>query len=116
MEGNINEYKNIEYRVKEFENKIAMLVQENERLNGLIRTKNDDIEQLEKEKLQIHSEMMKYKNYEHKIAENEQIVQRLNDQLHNFKRDKEKLLEKNDHTDTRVRELENHLFMNNQEK
>ena len=55
LEGNINEYKNIEYRVKEFENKIAMLVQENERLNGLIRTKNDDIEQLEKEKLQLHS-------------------------------------------------------------
>lgn len=27
LEGNIHEYKNIEYRVKEFENKIAMLVQ-----------------------------------------------------------------------------------------
>ena len=35
--------------------------------------------------------MMRYKNYEHKIAENEQVVQRLNDQLHNFKRDREKL-------------------------
>ena len=60
--------------------------------------------------------MMKYKNYEHKIAENEQVVQRLNDQLLNFKKDREKLQEKNDHTDTRMRELENHLFMNNQEK
>ena len=54
--------------MKEFEHKINMLIQEIERLNGLIRTKNEDIEQLEKEKLQIHSEMMRYKNYEHKIA------------------------------------------------
>lgn len=90
-------------RVKEFENKIAMLVQENERLNGLIRTKNDDIEQLEKDKLQLHTEMMKYKNYEHKITENEQIVSRLNDQLSNIKREKDRALEKNDQTDGRVR-------------
>ena len=47
--------------------------------------------------------MMKYKNYEHKIAENERLVGNLNDQLNNFKRDKEKLMSKNDQTDTKVR-------------
>ena len=60
--------------------------------------------------------MMKYKHYEHKIAENEQVLNRMNDQLNSFKRDKEKLEHKNDQTDNRVKELENHLFMNNQEK
>lgn len=30
--------------------------------------RKDDIDQLEKEKLHLHSEMMKYKNYEHKIS------------------------------------------------
>ena len=59
---------------------------------------------------------MKYKNYEHKIAENERLVSNLNDQLGNFKRDKEKLMSKNDQTDTKVRELENNLFLNHQEK
>lgn len=47
--------------------------------------------------------MMKYKNYEHKIAENDRIVANLNDQLNNFKRDKEKLMSKNDQTDGKVR-------------
>lgn len=32
--------------MKDLENKIAMLSQENSRLNSLIRTKNDDIEAL----------------------------------------------------------------------
>lgn len=45
-----------------------MLTQENEKLNELIRMRKDDIDQLEKDKLQLHSEMMKYKNYEHKIT------------------------------------------------
>jgi len=33
-------------KMKDLENKIAMLSQENSRLNSLIRTKNDDIEAL----------------------------------------------------------------------
>jgi hypothetical protein len=43
------------------------MTQEIDRLNNLIKTKNDDIEQLEKEKIEIHSAMTKYKNYEVKI-------------------------------------------------
>ena len=63
-----------------------MLTQENEKLNELIRMRKDDIDQLEKDKLQLHSEMMKYKNYEHKITENENTMNRLNDQMNNIKR------------------------------
>ena len=48
LESTIAEYKNIENKMQDLENKIAMLSQENSRLNSLIRTKNDDIEALEK--------------------------------------------------------------------
>lgn len=58
-----------------------MLSQENSRLNSLIRTKNDDIEALEKEKIEMHTKINHYKNYEIKITENEQVVKRLNDQI-----------------------------------
>lgn len=40
-----------------------MLSQENSRLNGLIKTKNQDIEGLEKEKVQMHTTINHYKNY-----------------------------------------------------
>jgi hypothetical protein len=56
--------------MKDLENKIAMLSQENSRLNTLIRSKNDDIETLEKEKVQMHTTINHYKNYEIKISEN----------------------------------------------
>lgn len=69
LESTITEYKNIEIKMKDLENKIAMLSQENSRLNTLIRTKNDDIEALEKEKVQMHTTINHYKNYEIKISE-----------------------------------------------
>jgi cell shape-determining protein MreC len=40
LESTISEYKNIEMKMKDLENKIGMLSQENSRLNGLIRDKN----------------------------------------------------------------------------
>lgn len=70
LESTISEYRNIEMKMKDLENKIAMLSQENSRLNTLIRSKNDDIETLEKEKVQMHTTINHYKNYEIKISEN----------------------------------------------
>lgn len=67
LDSTINEYKNIQIYLKDNENKIALMTQEIDRLNNLIKTKNEDIEQLEKEKIEIHSAMTKYKNYEIKI-------------------------------------------------
>lgn len=75
--------------MQDLENKIAMLSQENSRLNSLIRTKNDDIEALEKEKIEMHTKINHYKNYEIKITENEQVVKRLNDQIAQLRGDAE---------------------------
>lgn len=45
------------------ENKIALMTQENDRLNNLIKNKNDDLEDLEREKIELYSQVNKYKNY-----------------------------------------------------
>jgi hypothetical protein len=48
LDSALNEYKNIQIYLKDNENKIALMTQEIDRLNNLITTKNEDIEQLEK--------------------------------------------------------------------
>ena len=67
MEDAIHEYKNYEIYVKDLENKIALMTQENDRLNNLIKNKNDDLEQLEQEKIELYSQVNRYKNYEPKM-------------------------------------------------
>lgn len=62
-------------------NRINMLTQEKERLNNLIRSKNDDIDNLENEKLELHTKINHYKNYEMKITEGEQVTARLNSEI-----------------------------------
>jgi len=47
VESSLKEYREIEHRVREFESKIALLTQEIERLNNLLRARNTDIEALE---------------------------------------------------------------------
>lgn len=93
-----------------------MLSQQNSRLNSLIRTKNDDIEALEKEKIEMYTKINHYKNYEIKITENEQVVKRLNDQIAQLKADAENWQKKLRDSDARAKEFENQLFKNNQEK
>lgn len=39
------------------------MTQEKERLNGLLKSKNDDIANLENEKLGLHKQINHYKNY-----------------------------------------------------
>lgn len=41
MDDAIKEYKNVEVYMKDLENKIALLTQENDRLNNLIKDRND---------------------------------------------------------------------------
>lgn len=67
MEQTFNEYRNIEIKVKDFENKIIMLTQEIERLNQLINEKNGLIANLERDQLDLHSKINHYKSYEQKI-------------------------------------------------
>lgn len=56
-------------------------------MNQLIKNKNQDIDQLEGEKLELHSKVNHYKNYEIKINENEQIVTKLQNNVEIQKRD-----------------------------
>lgn len=46
------------------------MTQENDRLNNLIKNKNDDIEELEREKIGLYSQVNKYRDYEPKMQEN----------------------------------------------
>jgi|688.fasta_scaffold853205_2 hypothetical protein len=43
LDATLNEYKNIQIFLKDNENKIALMTQEIDRLNNLIKTKNEDI-------------------------------------------------------------------------
>ena len=56
-------------------------------MNQLIKNKNQDIDQLEGEKLELHSKVNHYKNYEIKINENQQIVTKLQNNVDIQKRD-----------------------------
>ena len=67
MEDDIHEYKNYEVYGKDLQNKIALMTQEIDRLNNLIKNKNDDLEQLEQDKIELYSQVNKYKNYEPKM-------------------------------------------------
>ena len=51
MEEAASGYRNVEIYSKDMEAKVALLTQENERLNELIRNKNTDLEELEREKI-----------------------------------------------------------------
>ena len=76
MEQTFNEYRNIEIKVKDFENKIIMLTQEIERLNQLINEKNGLIANLERDQLDLHSKINHYKSYEQKIKESESYIRK----------------------------------------
>lgn len=76
MEQTFNEYRNIEIKVKDFENKIIMLTQEIERLNQLINEKNGLIANLERDQLDLHSKINHYKSYEQKIQESESYIRK----------------------------------------
>jgi len=76
LEQTFNEYRNIEIKVKDFENKIIMLTQEIERLNQLINEKNGLIANLERDQLDLHSKINHYKSYEQKIQESESYIRK----------------------------------------
>ena len=86
-ENKVSEYRSIEGKVKDYENKIALLTQEIERLNTLNRSKSEDIEVLEREKVELHTKMTFYKNYELKISESEQAAAQLTNQIRNLTKD-----------------------------
>ena len=82
----------------------------------MIRTKNDDIHSLENEKLELHSKINHYKNYESKISESEQIANKLKEEINRLRGDVEGWQNKANTADNKNREFEHHLFVSNNEK
>lgn len=116
IESSLNEYKNIEEKLRDYQNKIALLTTEMERLNDLLKDRNKEISQLENEKLEIYQQISYYKNYESKIGEKDQIIAKNNETINALKRDIENWQIKTRDADTKARELENTLFRASQEK
>ena len=63
MQSMLEEYRNIEVGIRDYENKIALMTQQIDRLNNLIKEQGEDIDRLEGEKIQLHSVINKLKNY-----------------------------------------------------
>lgn len=116
IESSLNEYKNIEEKLRDYQNKIALLTTEMERLNDLLKDRNKEISQLENEKLEIYQQISYYKNYESKIGEKDQIISKNNETISALKRDIENWQIKTRDADSKARELENTLFRASQEK
>ena len=114
LESSMNEYKNIQQALKDNQNKIALMTQEIDRLNNLIKNKNSDIDDLEREKIELYSMVNKYKNYETKIQENEQVVNRLQKSLADLKKDMDNSQDKIRSLDNKNKELENNLYQQSQ--
>lgn len=110
------ESKRIEETVKNYQHKLTLSEEEIERLNKLIAVKNEDIDQLEKEKVEMLSEMNYYKNYENQIREYEQDIEKMRNVIDTNRKEIENWQNKFRASDGKVRELENALFVQNQEK
>lgn len=89
MEKALGDFRNAELQIKDLSNKINVMTQQKERLNNLLRSKNDDIKGLENEKLELHSKINHYRNYEVKISESEQITTKLKDDINKLRKDVE---------------------------
>ena len=102
--------------MKDLENKIALMTQEMDRLNNLIRNKNEDLEQLEREKIELYSQVNKYKNYEPKMQENEQIIGQLKNALNGANNQLQDAAEKIRAAENKHKDLENNMYSQSQEK
>lgn len=68
LEYNLDQFKKTTDLINDYQNKTVLLTQEIQRLNGLIKAKNRDIDALEQEKLSLYTKMNGYKNYQLKIS------------------------------------------------
>lgn len=99
--------------MKDLNNKINSMTQERERLNNLLRSKNDDINQLEKEKLELHTKINHYRNYEIKISEGEQTVTKLREDINKLRKEVENWQGRAKDFENKNREMESLLYQSN---
>jgi chromosome segregation ATPase len=110
MESALQEYRHTESQNRDYENKINMLTQELERVNNVVRGKNQDLERATLTIRNIEEEMLYLRGYETKIAESEKTIITLNQTVDNIKREGTKWEDKIRTTESRCRELEQNCY------
>ena len=97
IEASHNQMRGYEGQLKEYENRIALLSSEIERLNSLLRNRGEDIESWKNKYMKLEISFSEAKQMEIKIREYEGIIntlQREIERLNSFLRDKHDDLEK----------------------
>ena len=112
LEISISEYRGLEGRLRDYENTIAGMQREIERLNGIIRDNHDDLEREKTKRSKIESEMsskkvleMKLQEYENKMGLLTSEFERLNSVLVKEREEKEKLRRRNMELDSEISNL-----------
>ena len=86
IESTLSQYRNIEIKMQEHEGTIAMLTQEIERLNNMLRNKNEEYERLANRCRGLEDQVNFLKAHETKLADNERVIQNLNINITELKR------------------------------
>jgi DNA repair exonuclease SbcCD ATPase subunit len=85
IEISITEYKGLEGRLREYENRIALLSQEIERLNGVLKARADEIEQWRVNYSKLEITINEYKVIESRGKDMESRVSMLLREIHDWK-------------------------------
>ena len=110
------QYKNIEAKVQEYEATIALLTQEIERLNNMVRTKSDECDRTGNKVRGLEDQINFLRAHEVKLQENERVISNLNITVNEFKRSSQNEQEKTRTLEGRLRDVESNLININQEK
>lgn len=116
LESSLIQYKNIEAKVQEYEATIALLTQEIERLNNMIRTKSDECDRMGNKIRGLDDQINFLKAHETKLQENERVINNLNITVNEFKRNIQNEQDKARSLEGRLRDVESNLINVNQEK
>ena len=66
-EISISEYRSYDNKLKDYENRIALLSQEIERLNSMLKTRSQDIEYWKTKYSQLEYSIYQYRDYEERV-------------------------------------------------
>ena len=73
--------KESDHSLIQYEGKIALLTDDINRLNNLLKDKNDEIVRLEDEKISNYSTLTQYKNIEQELEEKDNTIQKVKSEL-----------------------------------
>ena len=116
LESSLIQYKNIEAKVQEYEATIALLTQEIERLNNMVRAKAEECDRMGHKIRGLDDQINFLKAHEIKLQENERVINTLNISVNEFKRNMTNEQDKSRSMEGRLRDIESNLINVNQEK